>query len=324
VANLVITSVCNLHCDYCFARDALGEAEDGAFISLRAFQERLDFLERSNIKDARLIGGEPGLHPRFGELIQLAEQRFQNIVVFTNGVLNDQALEALEGLPPDRLTVMVNLSTKKATGVLGDVDQSRRALVLHRLGTRAMTALTIERVDFDFEPFLPLILESGRRKSVRLGLAQPVVGGSNLYLHPKLYPEAGKRIARFAQKAAALGLRLEFDCGFVRCMFTEEDLEKLTAAEVYDEKRCNAVLDIDLAGQVSHCFPLAKCFTVQLEGQTCATELRESFAVQTRPYRLAGIYKDCSTCIYKSRQECTGGCLAATMLRFQGSWKKST
>jgi radical SAM protein with 4Fe4S-binding SPASM domain len=101
-------------------------------------------------------------------------------------------------------------------------------------------------------------------------------------------------------------------------------MEKLTAAEVYDEKRCNVVLDIDLAGQVSHCFPLAKWFSVQLDGQSCATELRESFTGQTRPYRLAGIYKECSTCVYKSRQECTGGCLAATMLRFQETWKKST
>jgi organic radical activating enzyme len=201
VANLVITSVCNLHCDYCFARGSLGETEDGAFISIKAFQERLDFLERSDIKDARLIGGEPGLHPCFGELIQMAERRFQNIVVFSNGVLNDQALGVLEELPPDRLTVMVNLSTKKANGALCEADQSRRALVLRRLGTRAMTALTIERVDFDTEPFIPLILESGCRKSVRLGLAQPVVGGANAYLHTKQYPEAGKRIAIFAQKA---------------------------------------------------------------------------------------------------------------------------
>ena len=152
MANLVITSVCNLHCDYCFARDSLGETEDGAFISLKTFEDRLDFLERSDIKDARLIGGEPGLHPHFGELLQMAERRFQNIVVFSNGLLSDQALDALERLSPDRLTVMINLSTKRAIGALHEADQSRRALVLRRLGTRAMTALTIERVDFDFEP----------------------------------------------------------------------------------------------------------------------------------------------------------------------------
>ena len=64
MANLVISNVCNLHCDYCFARDFLGDNASGtnqSFISEEAFRSRLDFLERSDIQAVRLIGGEPGL-----------------------------------------------------------------------------------------------------------------------------------------------------------------------------------------------------------------------------------------------------------------------
>jgi radical SAM protein with 4Fe4S-binding SPASM domain len=151
---------------------------------------------------------------------------------------------------------------------------------------------------------------------VRLGLAQPVCGGQNRYLHPKQYPAVGKRIVALAQKMAEVGLRVEFDCGFVRCMFSKEDLDDLSAAGAYAEWRCNAVLDIDLAGRVSHCFPLSEHFNIQLVKNVCAAELRDGFAARTRPYRVAGIYKACSSCDYKARQECTGGCLAAAMLRF--------
>jgi radical SAM protein with 4Fe4S-binding SPASM domain len=319
MANLVVSSVCNLHCDYCFAREFLNGVEDEAFISLESFERRLDFLEKSGIKDARLIGGEPGLHPHFETLLQMAEGRFQNIVVFSNGLLSDRALEALAGLPPERLTVMVNLSAGRAEGDLSEAEQSRRAAGLRRLGKRAMAAFTIARLDFDLERFIPLIQESGCRSSMRLGLAQPVSGGENRYLHPKQYPAAGKRIVTLAQKMAEVGMRVEFDCGFVRCMFSKEDLDDLSAAGTYAEWRCNAVLDIDLAGRVSHCFPLAEHFNSQIEENTCAAELRDGFAARTRPYRVAGIFKACSSCDYKRQQECTGGCLAAAMLRFKGN-----
>lgn len=118
MANLVISKVCNLHCDYCFTRDYLSEVGEGDYLSEQAFEERLDFLERSGIKDVRLIGGEPGLHPRFGELLERARGRFENIVVFSNGTFSEAALAALETLPPERLTVMVNLSAGHLSGEL--------------------------------------------------------------------------------------------------------------------------------------------------------------------------------------------------------------
>ncbi len=54
-----------------------------------------------------------------------------------------------------------------------------------------------------------------------------MLAGGNAYLHPKQYPAAGARIAAFARDAAAAGVALQFDCGFVRCMFADEDLEML-------------------------------------------------------------------------------------------------
>ena len=61
MANLVVTDVCNMKCTFCFARDYLKTSSADSrsdFISLEAFEERLDFIVRSGINEIRLIGGE--------------------------------------------------------------------------------------------------------------------------------------------------------------------------------------------------------------------------------------------------------------------------
>jgi MoaA/NifB/PqqE/SkfB family radical SAM enzyme len=320
VANLVISNVCNLGCSYCFARDFLEGQERRAgenFISMEDFEQRLDFLERSGIEDVRLIGGEPGLHPDFPALLERAAKRLPKLVVFTNGVLGEPALQALEALPLERLTVLVNLSTDGRSGGLSEKERRRRDLTLRRLGGKAIAAGTVCSVDFGFDSFIPLILENGCQKSLRLGLAQPAQAGRNAFLHPRQYPAVGRRIAEFARRAAQAGIRVEFDCGFVRCMFSQPDQEMLAEAKAFTEYRCSPVLDIDLQGKISHCFPLAGRFVSDFSVETKAADVREEFTRRTRAYRMAGIYKECSTCAYKAQGQCTGGCLSATLRRFR-------
>jgi len=316
LANLVISNVCNLDCDYCFARDFLegnANATGRSFISEDAFRSRLDFLERSDIQEVRLIGGEPGLHPLFAGLLHEAEKRFQNIVVFSNGILNDEALAALEALPPERLTVMVNLAAQVGTGG----EENLRDRVLKGLGRRLLLGYTISQIDFNCDALIPLILENNCHKSIRLGLAQPTLAGRNKFLHPSQYPLVSDRIVAFSRLAAGQGIRVEFDCSFVHCMFSHRDFEELHELGAYAEYRCNPVLDIDLQDQISYCFPLAGRFTASFESQTTASDFRQWFAECTRPFRLAGIYKECSSCPHKLSEACTGGCLAATIMRFK-------
>ena len=116
MANLVVADVCNLKCPYCFAQDhmrARRAASAPAFISLEAFEARLDFLNRSGIHEIRLIGGEPTLHPRFPELVERARRRGKHIAVFSHGLLSEKALVCLEALSPDECTVLVNMNASR-------------------------------------------------------------------------------------------------------------------------------------------------------------------------------------------------------------------
>lgn len=317
MANLIVSDACPMRCPFCFAGDQMARSANGLsrYLPLAEFDRRLAFLDRSGIGEARLIGGEPTLHPQFPELVERAQGR--RIVVFTNGLIPERALACLERLPETQCTVLVNMNATRRPGGPGAAEARHRAAVVHRLGARAKLGFTISRVNFDLDPLFKLVIAAGAQRGIRLGLAQPILGGSNEYLHPKQYPAAGKRIADFAERGAQTDVRLELDCGFVRCMFSDEQVKILADANTDLGWRCNPVLDIALDGTVSHCFPLASSVRTRLTGDLDAAELRGRLAARTGPYRLAGIYRRCSRCPLKLQSECTGGCLAATMRRFR-------
>jgi radical SAM protein with 4Fe4S-binding SPASM domain len=289
------------------------------FLDLDDFERRLDFLERSGIREARLIGGEPTLHPRFPELVALALDRLDRVLVFTNGCIPDRSMKALLDLDPDRCTVLVNMTAYEGDGISSSVYQ-RRSRTLSSLGARALVGITIVRpvVDYDWLP--PLMQDAGCRPAVRVGLGQPVLGGSNDFLHPKQYVRAGVGIVRLASVAANRGIRVELDCGFVPCMFSAEELARLKLLGADVGWHCGPVCDIDIDGRMIHCFPLAAMPGVEaIAANLGATRVRRVLAEQLDRYRGVGIYRECSNCRFHTSGECTGGCRGAALSRLHRS-----
>jgi MoaA/NifB/PqqE/SkfB family radical SAM enzyme len=315
VANLAISAVCNQSCPYCFTVDHRNRyGSEQRFMAVQGFEERLDFLKRSGIDQVRLIGGEPTLHPQFIELVERARKAGFKAVVFSNGLMPESALSFLSSLPVCECMVLVN-ANEPAVG--GADRHARRCAALRRLGERAMLGFNIYRTDFDPAFLLPMIAEAGCRPSVRLGMAQPCLSGDNRYVHPNQYVAVGTRIAHFARMAAGAGVTVEFDCGFVRCMFAERDLAALKALGADVGWRCNPILDVDVEGRVIPCYPLSSLGSLPLTADADAPTLRRTFEARTWFYRQAGVFPECSACSFKACGECSGGCLAATIRRFR-------
>jgi len=315
MANLAISAVCNQDCSYCFTVDHRNNRGPGSsFLDLDDLKARLDFLERSGIDQVRLMGGEPTLHPQFVDLVERARQTGFKITVFSNGLMPDNALSCLASLPVAECTVLVNVNDPAA---VGKKIHARRCAAIQRLGERALLGVNIYRPDFQLGFLLPVIAETGCRPAIRLGMAQPCLSGINQYIHPRQYVAIGTQIASFARVVAGSGVSLEFDCGFVRCMFSDQDLEALKASGVDVGWRCNPILDVDIEGQVIHCYPLSGLGGLPLSPQTDAPALRSAFVSRMDPYRQAGVFQECSSCPFKASGECPGGCLAATLRRFR-------
>lgn len=316
MANVGVSNVCNLACSSCFARSSMSRARaDTPFIALEDFDRRLDLLERWRIDEARLIGGEPTLHPAFPTLIARALDRLPRVVVFTNGCMPERALRALETLAPERCTVLVNMTSDPRDGLPPSV-QERRRTTLRRLGPVALAGATIVEPSVDLGWLPPLIREAGCRPAMRIGLAHPDLGGRNDWLHPKRYLQAGAAVVCLAARAARQGVHLELDCGFVRCMFSDEDLALLVELDADVGWRCSPVGDIAVDGEIVHCFPLASRTGVRADPTEDAPTMRSRLADQVAGYRVAGVFRECSGCAFRASGECSGGCLAATIRRF--------
>jgi len=319
MANITISNVCNLKCPYCFASSHMDAARSNgsAFIDLETFEKRLDFLDRSGIEQIRLIGGEPTLHPHFAELIQIAQQRHKKLLIFSHGLMPERALRCLASLPPEMCLVLINMNATKAAEGPDEQEVMKRETAVRRLGPRALPGFNIYQPIFQLEPIIDLIRSTGCQPTIRLGLAQPIPAGSNAYLHPKHYPLVGSRLVHYAQLAARWGIKLEFDCGFVHCMFSDEGLAVLQDTGTDIGWRCNPILDLGIDGNAIHCFPLTGQWQIPVTNGVAAADLRQQFGRHTAPYRAAGIYKECSTCRHKQAGSCSGGCLAGTIRRFR-------
>ncbi|HSJ58323.1 MAG TPA: radical SAM protein [Anaerolineae bacterium] len=323
MANLIVSGVCNQNCAYCFTGDrfrrgpAPRAAEATSFLSLDAFQVRLDFLTRSGLDEVRLLGGEPTLHPNFADLVARAVRSGKSIVVFTNGLMPPAALSCLEALPADRCRVIVNVNAP-AHGA-GDARFLLQEEVLSRLGARSCIGLNIHRTDFSPDFLLRLIVDTGCEPLIRLGLAQPSLSGANRHIQPGQYRAVATRLVPFIKRADGAGVRTGFDCGFVPCMFSPAELADLAAAGVDRGWHCSAILDVDLDDRVLYCFPLAALAALPLTSTVDAATLHTRFEKMMQPYRRAGVYRECSTCALRAAGECTGGCLAVTIRRFRHS-----
>ncbi len=317
MTNLILNDVCNLRCPYCFALDYReGQTSPEHFLSLEAFQARLEFLERSGTEEVRLLGGEPTLHPQFEEMVDMVRARGKKLMVFSNGVMPKRALSCLESLPPSECKVIINMVEPDKIGPTRRVHR-RQLATLCRLRESASLGFNIYRRDFQVDFLLPVIAETGCQPHIRLGLAQPCLSGINQYLYPHEYQVVGEKIINLTLATVEVEVTLSFDCGFVRCMFSEDDLEVLSAVGVDFGWRCNPILDIDLKDKVIHCYPLSDFTRLPLTEESDASTLRDAFETHTKPYRTSGIFKACSTCEFKTSGECPGGCLATTIRRFR-------
>ena len=322
MANLEVVSICNLDCPYCFAQkymdDSVKQAKD-KFISIADYQLHLDFLDRSNIDQVRLIGGEPTLHPDFPLLIRLAEERNKKIAVFSNGLIPPRALQSLLSINPDDCIVLINTTASKINGVISIGEKQRRLSVIQSLGERAMLGYTIYTPDFDMSDLLSIIKELGCCKTIRVGLAHPAYSNYDTAIHPKKYKYIGGRLFEFAGKAFLDGVRLEFDCGFVRCMFSEEQVETLKSYNAAPGWHCSPVLDIHLSGTIIMCFPNGGLADVQLFPTSVAKQVHEEMIAKTTIYRNIGIFPECSICDFKREHLCSGGGLEHIINRFRHS-----
>ena len=283
-----------------------------------------DFLERSGERQFRLLGGEPTLHPHFNAFVlYLLERRF-DVSVFTSGVMSDSTLEEMgelaDGLPPERLTFVCNLNDPRTTPTpLAETEAVRRFLRV--MGQRVISGFNMYRPDFDLSFLFSLINEFGLRRTIRLGVAHPIVGTRNQHIPLAAMDEVIARLFSFAPLFERLRVKPGLDCGFPICRFTDAQLAWLyryTGGK--SEFSCGPVIDIGPDLSLWPCFPLSSFHKRSLFEFNSLREVVDHYNDVHDKVRIetGGIYEACDTCWFREDGLCRGGCLAHIVARFQG------
>ena len=280
-------------------------------MDLEEVRSWLDFTLRAGIKELRLLGGEPTLHPQFAEIVRMGREADCSITVFSNGVMPDASCDALAVLDPNLCSVVINW-----TAAVKDRDKSRRRDVLEKLGPRAILGMTLISPDFSFQEPVSLIKALGLRKEIRIGISNPTWQGMNHALHPKRYAAVGKALFENSFLTARYGVSLDADCGFVRCMFGDF-FDRLCENGFRYNSCCSPVLDLCTGGAILPCFGLSNLLTLSRESFPDAKAAYDWFTEKLKPFHTVGIYPECTGCPYFETETCCGGCLSARLRRLQ-------
>lgn len=80
---IFITNTCNLSCEGCFARNIING--DNRHMSLEEYNRAVETFLRKGGKQVNLLGGEPLLHPKILDMIEINRKHDLKTTIYTNG-----------------------------------------------------------------------------------------------------------------------------------------------------------------------------------------------------------------------------------------------
>ena len=321
--NIMLTYRCNLRCPYCFANEFVNGRTDE--ITPENFERALAFVTARRPVHLGLIGGEPTLHPHFGEFLQrvIEHPRIASATVYTNGIrLN--GFEDLLAHP--KLSLLVNWNPPGQIGenafgrIRGNVD----TLVFERgMRGRVNLGLNLDGKDFDYGYMVDLLERYGLKK-LRISLAVPNFpegcGADVLEYFRGFKPFLLGLFARMD----AIGVLPYYDCNRPPyCIWTPEERQWIEAyvarhsapgdqesTLVNTKSFCRPVIDILPDLHAVRCFGMSFFEQVdigrvpsldELEAHFMRTIDRKAFRVHAAP--------ECDTCPLRRQWLCCQGCM---------------
>jgi MoaA/NifB/PqqE/SkfB family radical SAM enzyme len=316
--NILLTTRCNLACSYCFAQEKLSSTRMN--MPMASVQKVIEFLQRSDFPIFRVMGGEPTLHPQFDQIITTAIQAGLRVDVLSNATWKESTAALFERIPTQYLMFLLNIDhpDNYSEHQWGVIQRNLSAL-------KGRGGITLSFNIFEKQPRSDYVIELARQydfKYIRLSLSLPVLGAGNTYLPIEELQQVAPFVMRFAAKAEAKGISVQFDNAVPMCIFDEAQLGHLLLHGVYDlnrNTRCDPIIDIGPDLTIWSCFCLSPLKNRKLDEFTTLAEAQEYYRSVWRVYQDA-VYplEACYSCYYRKKWGCQGGCLTYAIMTDQG------
>ena len=304
---IMLTTHCPNACPWCFARPKMEEYRARGIheMSWDDFAAVVDFYERSGLRHMILLGGEPGLHSRFMDILHLLGRKKFSVLVGTTGILPESLVERLEGDKMPQLAFSLNSTS------YFDYGKAQRAQVdrfLRQQGRRVALSYTITEKDLAgnlIEPVLDriaMIMKHNLLRHLQFQIAVPG-GGNRLFVPFDRYRNLAELVRGWFAVLKKNHIYCKLDCHCMPACAIPEDLRN---AGLFSTRCDRFMIDIGPGGDMWPCFPLSQQ-GARLEGFSTLDDIYRHFSLMNGP---EGILYDeeCRDCDDRAAGSCHGGC----------------
>jgi sulfatase maturation enzyme AslB (radical SAM superfamily) len=316
--NIYINNYCNQQCPYCFASDYMDEGKRKE-MSIENFDYVLEFLRRENYNHVRFEGGEPTLHARFMDFVDFALAKGFRIMLFTNGLFGRQ----LQDFLAQRRAFIHYTWNINAPSLYSRGNWLRLKNNLSRLALRnSCLGVNIYSLDQDLDYMVKLCRDL-RPFQLRCVFAHQL-GGRRIYQTIPLRDLRAftPKIAKLVQTVGKeLNVPSFFDCGFIPCVWSDQDLAILMRYGVFLQG-CETCPGIDPDLNVSHCFHIdSPKERMPLAAFNSIGQINTFLQERKDRYNKYALFPECRNCVSKKIGACDGGCLGDRRAAAKG-WLK--
>jgi hypothetical protein len=311
MANVLITSRCNLRCEYCFAQARLQDRRNQV-MAMEDVRKVIAFLKKSDHPNFRAMGGEPTMHPDFPEIVETTLQEGLHLDVLSNATWPETCNRLFNRISPDNLSFLLNIDhpTNYQSPVWKNIHRNLAAVAPLRSITLSFNIFeTRPRYEYIFD-----LVKTYHIDKIRLSLSLPVIGARNAHLPFEDLKRMGPIVVEFARQAADLGAKVSLDNAAPLCMFSYEQAGELLLRGVLDltrNARCEPIVDIGPDLTVWCCFCLSMLWNRRLSDFECLQEIVEYYK------GIMGSYQDklypmdeCDRCPYRKEWGCQAGLIS--------------
>lgn len=322
--NIMINKVCNLKCPYCFANEFVNcESEDNPNnMTLENFKKALDFSLYNNPNERiGIIGGEPTLHPKFSEFMEIliSDDRVKNVVLFTNGV---NLRKYANYIANPKMHVLVNLNSPNDIGEMAfnkSIESLDYLINDLYLTSKISIGINMYKENFDYTYMIDTLKRFNLR-NVRTSISVPNTDELRSLSSLEYFLKIKPRVMEFFKECLKINVSPRFDCNLLPlCLVNDEEKELFLKFKDLDSKSnllcgptCNPIVDILPNLKAVRCFGCSNLKDeVSIEDFSNLKDLHMYFS-KTIDHKLSDKVADslCNDCYKHKTLQCTGGCLA--------------
>lgn len=338
MANIIINTVCNLKCRYCFADDCKTNNKNQN-MTLENFDKAVNFISQTE-DYIGILGGEPTIHPNFDELIMklIMNDRIGRVNIFTNGIEVDNHLGVFAN---KKVGCLINFNSEEnienkenEERVINNINELFKIKLSQDYSSLppdfdplSMINLgcNIYKKDQDFSILIDT-LKKYKKHSLRISTVVPNSVGKKNMCSIEYFNEMKPTLFRLFKMLAEIECVPNSDCNYIPlCLYTKEEIEWLNRtfiplAEKYKLGRFNITthqvchsgpMDFYPDCTVARCFGFSEYDRQHIDNYNNLNEIRNYFQrnIENVSFYLPSTTQ-CIDCHAHKTMQCSGGCLS--------------